>query len=195
MLVEIFEEMVGAPTALVLLFLIILFSIAGFYNYKLVNLWILHPVSIFEGRRIHTILLAGMIHSGPLHLLINVFFFYSFAFDLEKSAGGALLMVLFISGVLFGNAGSSLHNRFDPQFFSMGASAGTLAVMVGLGILSPATPLLPLPFVGQVSNVVLVFTFIITLFVLTRIRRFPQIDHYAHLYGSMTGAVLAWMFG
>ena len=68
---------------------------------------------------------TALVHSGPIHLLFNMFVLYQVGLVLEPAAGHGRFLLIYMVSVLGGAAGALLA---EPSAFTVGASGGVFGV-------------------------------------------------------------------
>jgi membrane associated rhomboid family serine protease len=172
--------------ALVLLLLIIAGSVLGFSSRALLERALLRPYQVARGQARSGLLTSGFVHADLAHLLFNLITFYSFGFPLERAIGTGRFLLLYFSGLIISNLGTTLTHRDEPEYASLGASGAILAVLFAAIVYFPHARLvmfpLPIPIPGPLFAVLyLVYSFY------SARHRTGRINHDAHFFGALTG--------
>lgn len=185
---------------IVIVLLTALTSIYAFYHQKIYFLFVLHPYSIIRNRKLYTLFTAAFVHTGWFHLLFNLVIIYFLGRTVEKefmqmgNHGGIKFVLLYFFSVLIGNYGSVLVHRKDFSYRSAGASTGALAILGSFCILKSAETYLSLPLIGAVANSHVILVLILVFVYELKKGRKDYIDHYAHLFGILSGMVITILF-
>ncbi len=125
-----------SPYSYIIVPIILVVSIIGFYYKPVFHALLLHPYEICRGKRLHTVLTSALIHRNWLHLLINAVLIYFLLFDLyglieqEQSAQAALLLSLLLISSFIGvpNLIQSYVKKNDFGYTAVGSSGLTFAL-------------------------------------------------------------------
>lgn len=188
-----------APWSYILVPLIVISSVVGFYYKPYFYALVLHPYEIYRGKRWHSLLTSAFIHRNWLHLLFNVLMIYGLLFDLfgclkqEYSQKTAVLLspILIFILILLPNLVQSHHKKEDFMFTTMGASGLTFGLFGFSGLFFPIDEVIRF-IIPIVSNSVEKWFFLLmVLYLFTRIRRSNLVNVYLHLYAYLIGGALA----
>lgn len=132
------------------------------------------------------LLASTLLHTGPLHLAVNLFATWSLGSVLERYLGTRRFIVLWGTGALGGSIASAVMN--DARI-SVGASGALFAMVAGLWVLSWRRPdLLPRSSRAVMRRQLTAPVLLVLVASLSK-----GSDLFAHLGGALTGVVLlAW---
>jgi membrane associated rhomboid family serine protease len=183
---------------IIIIILTVLVSIGGFTNQKIVDDLIFHPPAVSRRNQWYRFITCGFIHADVVHLLFNMYAFYSFGAALEDAFQSPLLfgdngklmyIVLYISSLIVCLLPTYLKNTDNYYYKSLGASGAVSAVIFASIALSPVSKigLIILPGVGIPA-----FAFGIIYLVVSAYldkRGGGNINHSAHFWGAVYGVV------
>jgi len=181
------------PGALVILGITLAFSIIGLTNENFKQQCMLHPYSIVKNKKLYTMFTSGLVHADFSHLLFNMLTYYFFAFQLEKIfLHTEHFIMLYIAGLLLCDVPTIYRQRNNPGYYSLGASGAISAILFCMIVFEPTMGIrfLFIP----VSIPAYVFGFLYLLYTTyASNRQLGNINHDAHLYGALTGIVMAFL--
>jgi len=129
----------------IILALILAASAIGLSSRKFIERTVLRPYQIAHGSAYQTLLTSGFVHADLMHLLFNLFTFYSFAAPLERTIGTPQFVMLYCCGLLISGVGTVVKHRNEPNYASLGASGAVLAVLFASIVYFPSQRILILP--------------------------------------------------
>ena len=133
------------------------------------------------------LLTAGFLHHDILHILFNMYGLYLFGKLVAPHLGGRRFALLYLSGVLVGNA-LFLALNWDAAVALVGASGAVCAVMMAAAMLEPDQRfvMLFMPFTPiKTSTLIVCYTILEILMTLTSSE--SNVAHLAHLGGFVAG--------
>ena len=156
--------------------------------------WMMHPYQIHTSGQYYRFLTSGFLHSNLGHLAFNMITFYFFggvieqAFNYFFGAFGAYYFIgLYLLGIIISDIPSYLKHKHNVHFSAIGASGGVSAVLFSSILINP------------LSQICLYFFICLPGFVLGALylaytvywgkNAMDNINHDAHLYGSIFGVV------
>ncbi|AVK86385.1 rhomboid family intramembrane serine protease [Lysinibacillus sp. B2A1] len=127
---------------------------------------------------------AMFLHAGFLHVLFNMFSLYIFGPELEKIAGKARFITIYLLSGIVGNMATYLLN--DSSYGSLGASGAIFGIFGAFGALVYYTRR-TMPMLRKLILPIIVISVIMTFIQ-------PNVNVYAHLGGLVTGFVLGLIY-
>lgn len=134
----------------------VLVSIAAFNNEELFQRFRFNAWLIKEKKQSWRFFSYALLHAGWMHLLVNMFVFFSFGRFVEQAfiqvfgIGQGLLyfVLLYVGGVLFSTLYDYNKQKANPYYDAVGASGAVAAVLFSSILLAPVNSLFifPIPF-------------------------------------------------
>ncbi|RMG28826.1 MAG: rhomboid family intramembrane serine protease [Methanobacteriota archaeon] len=183
------ELFFNAPLSTFILFSTIIVSYYTLTrNPSLLNELLLYPHGVIHERKYYMLLTHGFVHVNFLHLAINMFVFYSFAFWLEIVIGHIPFFIIYFGSLIIGGFISTIRRHHDPNFRSLGASGAISGILFSFILFNPNAKLLIFFFLPMRAWIFAVL-FVAVSYYLAR-NRYSFIDHEGHLWGAVSGALL-----
>ena len=173
-------------------------SIGGFSNQKVIDDLIFHPPAISRRKQWYRFITCGFIHADVFHLVFNMYALYSFGRGIETLFGmyfgdnaSILYIAMYLSALVICLLPTYLKNTDNYYYRSLGASGAVSAVVFAVIAFWPTSEigfvLIPgLPFPAFIFGVLYL---VITAYLDKR--GGGNINHSAHLWGSIYGVVFA----
>jgi|ERR1700733_8103946 membrane associated rhomboid family serine protease len=175
------------PGALVILALTCVVSLIGLFAApQLIGRALFRPYWLVRRAEYVRLITSGFVHADLGHLLFNAITFYSFAFLLERYIGTMMFLVLYFVGLLFGNLGTYIKHRRDPNYSCLGASGAILAVLFASVVYFPSQRLIIIPIPLPIPAPLFALSYLAYTYYSARQAR-GKINHDAHLGGALTG--------
>lgn len=166
-------------------------SFWAWQNQRIMELLILHPVTIFKQKAFYRLLSSGFIHQGFIHLLFNMIALFFFGRNVEHifriifpDFGGAIYVIFYLSAIVVSDLPTLFKQKENPKYFSLGASGGVSAI-VFCWILFYPLELIYIYFI-PIPGFILGVLYIIYSYYQSR-NAGSRINHDAHLYGAVYG--------
>lgn len=195
---DVFPTFKEAPYSYIIVPIILISSIIGFYNKSYFHALILHPYEIMRGKRIHTLLTSAFIHRNWFHLLFNTTVVYGLGYDMfgttsqEYGTLTAYLLtpLLFLLLISLPNLLQCCQKRKDFYFTSMGASGLSFGLYGFSAFFFPLQPMgsVVFPFISNALQGWICGLLILIL--LTQIKK-SRINKYLHIAAYSIGALVA----
>lgn len=179
----------AAPVASAIFAFTILTSVWAFSSENLYAQMILHPFSVYRGKRVYTVVTSGFIHNDWMHLFFNMLSYYFFAFQLEVVLGHWQFGLLYFVSLILSDLPTVYKHKNDEWYHSLGASGAVSAVIFSAILFNPLAKMmiLPLPF-----GIPAVLFGVIYLVYCNYASKYSQdnINHDAHFFGAITGLLI-----
>ncbi|KOS63348.1 rhomboid family intramembrane serine protease [Lysinibacillus agricola] len=130
------------------------------------------------------ILSAMFLHDGFLHVFFNMFSLYLFGPELEKIAGKARFITIYLVSGIVGNMATYL--LYDSGYVSLGASGAVFGIFGAFGALVYYTRR-TMPMLRKLILPIIVISVIMTFLQ-------PNVNVYAHLGGLVAGFILGLVY-
>ena len=156
------------------------------------NKMIFNPYLVEHNREWWRFITSGFIHADWMHLLVNMFVFYSFGeatLDNYRNVfverGEYYFLLLYFGGMIVADIPSYKKNRDNPDYNALGASGAVSAVVFAFIVFQPLTifylfGLIPIPGI--------IFGIMYLVYSLYEAKRAAgNINHQAHFWGAVFG--------
>lgn len=127
---------------------------------------------------------AMFLHAGFLHILFNMFSLYLFGPELEKIAGKARFMTIYLISGIIGNVATYM--LYNSNYTSLGASGAIFGIFGAFGALVYYTRR-TMPMLRKLILPIIIISVIMTFLQ-------SNVNVYAHLGGLVTGFVLGLVY-
>ncbi len=175
----------------------VIISILAFQNHELKWRMLFYPELAAHGQW-YRFLSCGFIHADFIHLGVNMYVLYTFGQHVEEYFGLALpfgrwqFLFMYLLTIVMANVRTFFKERNNPLYSSLGASGGVSGVVFSYIALFPTSKLgllvLPIPIPAYIMGVL----YLVYSHYMSR-RSSDNINHDAHLWGAVTGAVYTWI--
>lgn len=170
----------------------ILISFSCFSNGQLFYKLAFMPYRVVKYKEWYRILTHGFVHADTMHLLVNMFTFWSFGLYMEKLFGTIGFSKLSYIGLYFGGMiMASIHDLFqqrnNPNYVSVGASGAVSAILFASIIFNPWGKIL-LFAVIPIPGIVFGVLYLVYCQYMAR-KGEDNINHNAHFYGAVYGLI------
>ena len=179
---------------LILIAVTVMLSAAAFGSRDVMNKMIFNPFMVYHNREQWRFITSGFIHADWIHLLVNMFVFYSFgeaALDNYKNVfaerGEYYFLLLYFGGMVTANISSYKKNRDNPEYNSLGASGAVSAVVFAFIVFQPLTKLC-LYGIFCLPGIIMGVLYLVYSFFAAK-QPGQYINHEAHLWGAVFGFV------
>jgi membrane associated rhomboid family serine protease len=144
---------------------------------------------VWRGMQWYRLFSSGLIHADWMHLLFNMVSLFFFGASIEKSLGGAALVLIYTVGIVVGSITALLRHRRSLSYRALGASGGVCAVIASSALLFPDSMvsfmLLPIPMPAWIASCLFIVASVIN-----AKRNNDGIGHDAHLGGTFAGIIV-----
>jgi membrane associated rhomboid family serine protease len=182
-------------TLLIIIFTGII-SYQGFVKYNTIDKLKHHPYREMHQKEYFRLLTSGFVHADWMHLIINMYVFFSFGQAIEdylmdaygSPKGQIYFMIMYLLNIIIANLPTAFQHQHNPGFASIGAS-GAVSGFVFMFILLAPWAKLYLMFVLPVPAIVLGVGYLIYSSWASR-KGHGNIDHSAHFAGALAGMAM-----
>ncbi|WP_028298338.1 rhomboid family intramembrane serine protease [Olivibacter sitiensis] len=199
---ELWELWLGLPqhpATFFILLLILISSVVGFYYHPWYKACVLHPYSVWRGKRRWTLLTMGLVHNSWQHLIFNVAFLLVMSVGIEKEFqdyyGNKSLLVyslLYFVTIFFGALGTTLMNRNNFLFSTTGLSSAYFGTITYFCLLNRNEVIYDFFGVAVIYGWQCALVLSIVLVFASKIRPNDDVDHWGHFFGSLV-ALFVWL--
>lgn len=170
----------------------LLVSFNCFSNQRLFYQLAFIPYRMVKNHEWYRILTHGFVHADSMHLLVNMFTFWSFGTYIEKyfnylGFGTLGYIGLYVGGMIFASLFDVIKYRNNPNYVSIGASGAVSAVLFSSILFDPWGKILlfaVLPIPGILFGVL----YLVYCQYMAK-KGGDNINHNAHFYGAVYGFV------
>jgi membrane associated rhomboid family serine protease len=174
-----------------LLPIIVITACVSIYAMKrpgILNLLMLSPYKVVHDKEYYRILTHGFIHSGGMHLAINLFVLWEFGRVVEVEFEGSF-PILYFGAIIVASIPAITKHKDNRNYNSLGASGAVSAILMAFIVAHPSHTLL-LFFVIPIPAILAGLLFFIFERRMQK-RGGTGIAHDAHLYGAGFGLIYA----
>lgn len=148
------------------------------------------PYRTVKNNEWYRLITHGFVHADSMHLLVNMFTFWSFGTYIEKyfsymGLGGWAFAGLYFGGMIIASAYDVVKQRNNPDFISVGASGAVSAVLFSSILFDPWSKIL-LFAVLPVPGILFGVLYLVYCQYMEK-RGGDNINHNAHFYGAVFG--------
>lgn len=172
--------------------LTLLISFNYFSNSNLFYKLAFIPYRVVKNNEWYRLLTHGFVHADSVHLLVNMFTFWSFGTYIEKYFGfmgfNSLAYIgLYFGGMIIASVYDVIKHHNDPNYISIGASGAVSAVLFSSILFNPWGKILlfaVIPIPGILFGVV----YLVYCQYMAR-KGGDNINHNAHFFGAVYGFI------
>lgn len=191
--VDLLERILHLSALALLMGSVLIVSLWGWIYKPSRQAMILIPYRVRAFGEYHRLFTAAWLHKDLSHLGMNMLMLYYFANEAIPLLGATRFMILYLTAAVVAFIPTTLRYMRDPTYASLGASGAIAAVMISAILLHPKLKLfilfLPVP-VPAAAFAALYLAYSAW----HSIASGDNINHDAHFYGSVYGALLTWAF-
>lgn len=180
---------------IVIIGITVIVSILSFSNAELFNKLKFNAYLIKERKEGWRFLSYALVHSGWMHLLINMWVLYSFGEIVEQMLSGYFGMkgvlyffLLYLGGILFSTLFDFGKHKNDPYYNAVGASGAVSAVVFASILLYPAGSIFIFPIPFALPSWIFGILYLIYSAYMGQ-KGTDNIGHNAHFWGAVFGLV------
>ena len=174
-------------------------SLIGFSNKNFFYKLSLQPYSIVHKKQWWRIITHGFLHADWMHLIINMFVFYSFGtfcnevfVQIWGIFGNTLFLILYLSAIVVSSIFSVIKHRNNFRYDAIGASGATSAITFTFILFCPWEKIY---FFGILPIPAIIFgvIYLIYCYIMGKRSR-DNIGHDAHFWGAVYGFLFPIIF-
>ena len=178
----------------------ILTGIASFYawnNPDIMSKWMFNPYTVQKYNEYHRFITSGFIHKDYIHLLFNLYVFYSFGEIVEYQfiaefgllQGRIYFCLLYLLGIIVSDIPTYLKHRNNSYYNSLGASGGVSSVLFSFILFFPMAGIAPwaIEFLS-LPGIIWGAIYLIYSYFMSK-RGGDGINHDAHFFGAAFGII------
>ncbi len=167
-------------------------SIACFNKYQLFERLSLKPYRVVQHQEWWRIITHGFVHADWIHLLVNMFTFWSFGGYIENTFGYLgfgkwAFLILYFGGMIAASISDIIRYRNAEWYTSIGASGAVSAVLFAAIFLNPWDKIL-LFAVIPIPGILFGVLYLVYCQYMAR-QGGDNINHNAHFYGAVFGFI------
>jgi len=178
-----------APVASIIFVFTLITSIYAFNDPQIYGKFMLHPYSVSKGKKLYTFITSGLIHADWMHLFFNMFTFYAFAFNLERTIGHWQFGVLYLVSLVLSDVPTMMKHKNDFWYNSLGASGAISGVLFSFILFYPFSPLRIFPIPIDIYAIIFGVLYLVYCWYASKNAR-DHINHDAHFFGALTGIIV-----
>lgn len=170
-------------------------SIQSFSNNSLYSQFIFAPKHMSETGQWHRFFSYGLLHADWMHLLFNMFAFYSFGGVVESAFnsmfptfGKALYIALYVTALPMSSLVDYIRNKSNGRYLAVGASGAVSAVIFASILIYPTGGIYIFPIPIAIPAYVFGPLFLAFSAYMSKNSN-SNIGHAAHFYGAVYGLI------
>jgi membrane associated rhomboid family serine protease len=167
-----------------------LFSFFGFRSRAVEEKYIFDPRSILADKEYYRLVSSAFLHSGWIHLLVNMISLNAFGRAVEFYFGRSQFLFIYFGAVVGGNLLSLWLHRHH-EYRAYGASGGVCGIIFTTILIDPAASLTVFPVPYAVPGWLFAIIFLVGSFFAMKGGNLGNIGHDAHLGGAIVGFLAA----
>lgn len=197
-LFTIFPTFAEAPYSYVVVSIIFVSSIIGFYSKRYFHALLLHPYEVYRGKRLHTLLTSTFVHRNWLHLVNNLLIIYGLGYDMfgnidqeyGEFSADVLTPILWFALTVLPNLVQTISKRNDFMFTAVGASGLSFGLYGFSALFFPVQKMgnLIFPFITNMFQNWLLG--LVVIFLLSVLNRNKIVNSRLHLSAYIIGGIL-----
>jgi len=179
---------------LILVVVTVIASIYGWSNQSTQQRWMFNPFVVQNAKQYHRFLSSGFIHSNTVHLLFNMIALFFFGSVIERiykdlygNLGVVLYLITYLVGIVVANIKTYIKYKDSSYYNSLGASGGVASVLFASILYKPTSSICTILGICIPAFILGAMYIIYTYY--SGKRSSDNINHDAHLYGSLFGII------
>lgn len=197
-LFDIFPTFAEAPYSYIVVPIMLVSSIVGFYHKPYFHALLLHPYEVYRGKRLHTLLTSAFVHRNWLHLVNNLLIIYGLGYDMfgnidqeyGEFSAYVLTPILWFTLTVFPNLVQTISKREDFMFTAVGASGLSFGLYGFSALFFPGQKMgnLIFPFITNMFHNWLLG--LVVIYLLSVLNRNKIVNSRLHLSAYIIGGIL-----
>lgn len=157
--------------------------------------WMMNPYNVAKKKQYYRFVTSGFIHADYMHLLFNMFAFYSFGNAMEQTfqsiygtLGSVLYVAMYLLAIVVSDIPTFLKYKNDYHYNSLGASGGVSAIVFAAILFYPQAPMGIMFLPIRIPAFIFGALYMAYSIYMSR-RGGDYINHDAHIWGAFFGIV------
>lgn len=184
---------------LIIIIITVAISVLALNNQELFSKTMYVPYRVFHSKEYYRLLTHALLHSGWIHLFVNMYVLYAFGstteqfFDSYKGGSGSFsYILLYTGGIFFATLPALKKQRDNIMYSSVGASGAVSAVLFSAIVFYPTMPIVfiffPIPMPAFVFGLIYLFYE-----AYMDKKGDDYVAHDAHYYGAIFGVLFTFI--
>lgn len=171
-----------------MLFTVAMSLYALYINHSIIPRWVLNPYKVTKEGQWYRLITSGIVHANMPHLLFNMITFFFFAAYLERMAGTATFMAIYIVALILSDIPTLIRKKDDPDYNSVGASGAISGVLFAYILYNPMSSIFIFPIPIPIPAVVFAILYLVYSQYAAK-KQGDRINHSAHFWGALAGLI------
>lgn len=178
-----------------ILIVTVLISLWAFNSGQVMHALIFNAYQVEKKNQWYRLISSGFIHADWMHLLINMYVFYTFGSHVERvysnlfhESGLVYFLLLYFGGIIISIIPTYLRQRHRPGYNSLGASGGVSSIVFAFILFYPFAQINLFLFV-PLPAILMGLGYLAYSYYMDK-KGGDNINHNAHFWGALYGVVL-----
>lgn len=171
-------------------------SLVAFNNANIFQKGLMNPYMVFRKNQYYRLITSGFLHGSYVHLGFNMFTLYFFGNAIERvfqqilgDQATVVFLLFYVSAIVISDLPVAFKNKNNPGYNSLGASGAVSAVVFASILYFPLNKIYLFAIIG-IPGFILGIIYVIYSYYQGK-NMSDNINHEAHLYGAIYGAIFA----